>query len=397
MSRGPHDPPGRVPDRLERNGLPGEPPPSAELPGSPTPVDSAAKLGFHPASRGAWHDRGRPVDVYAASTDVLPPDLTAHAAFPAQPAFQTKPLDKEILFRHSGWRRDRRRVFDALRWVNAKPSRIQRFRDCGSNAWVVRNEEHPDQYAIAADHCRDRFCRPCARFRGQTIANNVANYLQNREYRFLTVTIKTTDLSLKEGVDKLYRCFALLRRSKLWMDKVLGGCAVCEVKPKDGGVGWHPHLHAIIEGKYLPLKPLRKLWLAITGDSFIIDVAYGKNPDAAARYLSKYITKPFDDGTTRTPHRLHEAIIALTGRRLATTFGCWRGLRLTHYVPTGTWVKVCGLTQLMAWARTGRPDAVALLQWLIDETPYTEIPRKPARAPPEFEKPTTYPVTATSD
>lgn len=334
------------------------------------------------------------MDVLAAATDVLPPDLNAHAAFPAEPAFTLSGIDCHVLFRHSGWHRDRRRVYDALVWVNATPSRIERFRECGANAWVVRNEEHPDQYAVVADHCHDRFCRPCARFRGNTIANNVAEFLRNREYRFVTVTIKTTDLTLKEGVDKLYRCFALLRRTKLWTDKVLGGCAVCEVKPKDGGIGWHPHLHAIVEGKYIPLKPLRKLWMQITGDSFIIDVAYGKSPEHAARYVSKYITKPFDDGTTRTPHRLHEAILALTGRRLVTTFGTWRGAKLTQYVPTGTWIKVCGLGELMVFARAGRPDAIALLKWLIDNVPYSEIPRKTPRAPPAFQKPTTYPVTA---
>lgn len=332
------------------------------------------------------------MDVFAACTDVLPPDLYAHAAFPAEPAFALGGCSGQVLFRHSGWHRDRRRVYEALKWVGATPSRIERFRECGANAWVVRSEEHPDQYAIVADHCHDRFCRPCARFRGNTIANNVADFLRNREYRFLTVTIKTTDLTLKQGVDKLYRCFRLLRRSKLWTDKVTGGCAVCEVKPKDGGVGWHPHLHAIVEGKYIPLKLLRKLWLKITGDSFIIDVSYGKTPEAAARYVSKYITKPFDDGTTRTPHRLREAITALTGRRLVTTFGTWRGAKLTEYHPAGTWIKVCGLGELMYWARAGDDDARELLKYLIDHVPYSEIPRKTPRAPPEFAVPPTHPL-----
>lgn len=332
------------------------------------------------------------MDVFAASTDVLPPDLTAHPTFPAEPAFRINGPDLQVLFRHSGWLRDRKRVFDALRYTDAKPSRIERFRGCGSNAWVVRNEENPDQYSVVSDHCRDRFCRPCARFRGQTIANNVAEYLQNREYRFVTLTIKTTDLTLKQAVDKLYRSFSHLRRAKLWTDKVLGGCAVCEVKPKDGGVGWHPHLHAIVEGKYIPLKPLRKLWLQITGDSFIVDVAYGRSPEHAARYVAKYITKPFDDGTTRTPHRLHEAILALTGRRLVTTFGTWRGAKLTVPHITGTWVKLCGLGELIYWANHGRQDAVELLQYLIDNVPYAEFPRPTGRAPPKFEPPTTHPL-----
>lgn len=337
------------------------------------------------------------MDVYAASTDVLPPDLNSHAAFPAEPAFWQQSPDSQVLFRHSGWLNDRKRVFNALVHVQASASRIDRFRNCGANAWVIRNEEDPEHYAVASDHCHDRFCRPCARFRGHTIANNVAAHLERREYRFVTLTIKTTDLTLKQGVDKLYRSFGALRRTKLWTDRVRGGCAVCEVKPKDGGVGWHPHLHAIVEGKYLPLKPLRKLWLQITGDSFIVDVAYGRTPEAAAKYVSKYITKPFDDGTTRTPHRLHEAIVALTGRRLVVTFGTWRGLHLTHYCPTGTWVKVCGLGELMAAATKGILEAQELLRYLIDHVPYSEVPRTTPRAPPKFDPLTLYPLPPYGD
>lgn len=323
------------------------------------------------------------MDVLAASTDVLPPDLTLHPTFPAEPAFSPDAAALDVLFRHSGWLHDRKRVFTALRQIYGVNARTDRFRHCGSNAWVIRNDEHPDEYAVASDHCHDRFCRPCARFRGHTIANNVAAFLRNREYRFLTITIKTTDLTLKQGVDKLYRCFGRLRRSKLWEDKVTGGCAVCEVKPKDDALGWHPHLHCIIEGKYLPLKPLRKLWLEITGDSFIIDIAYGRDPEKAARYVSKYITKPFDDSTTRTPYRLHEAIVALAGRRLVTTFGTWRGARLTVYVPTGTWIKVCALCVLRHHAERGDSDALQLLTHLVDRTKTEQDPPNTGRDPPE--------------
>jgi hypothetical protein len=195
----------------------------------------------------------------AVFTDVLPPDLSLHPSFPPQAALRPNVHDQDVYFRHSGWLNDRKRVHDALATVFPASTRLQRFRDCGSHAWVIRNDDDPSQFAVVSDHCRDRFCRPCAAFRGRVIAHNVAAYLGSRPYRFLTVTIKTTDLTLKEGVDKLYRCFAALRRSKLWRATVRGGCVVCEVKPKIGTTGWHPHLHAILEGKFLPIKPLRKL------------------------------------------------------------------------------------------------------------------------------------------
>lgn len=318
-------------------------------------------------------------------TDVLPPDLTMHPTFPAQPGFVPMAADQDVYFRHSGWLRDRRRVFEALGTAFPRSTRLTRFAECGSRAWVIRNEDQPDLYAVASDHCHDRFCKPCASFRGRVIANNVAAYLRNRPYRFLTLTIRTTDLTLKQGVDKLYRCFAALRRTKIWDSKVSGGCAILEVKPKESGTGWHPHIHAILEGRYLPLPLIRRHWMRITTDSFIVDIAKGRDPEQAARYVSKYITKPFDDGTIRNPERLLQAVEALHGRRLVATFGRWRGQRLTVYTPTSTWIRIAPLGMLRAKAKAGDDDALTLYTYLSDNKTYRNVPKPRIRGSPAGE------------
>ena len=328
-----------------------------------------------------------PPETVPIFTDVLVPDLILHPTFPAQPAFRPDHAQLDAHFRHSGWLRDRRRVYEALQVVFPGSTRTERFRTCGTNAWVIRNEENPEHYAIVSDHCRDRFCRPCAAFRGRVIAHNVKEYLRNRRYRFLTLTIKNTDLTLKAMVDKLLRSFGALRRTKIWNDRVTGGCAVLEVKPKDYGPGWHPHIHAIIEGKWLPLPLIRKHWLRITTDSFIVTIGDGKDAEKAARYVNKYITKPFDDGTTRTPARLLQAIEALHGRRLVMTFGKWRGQRLTEYHPSGVWVKICPLSLLRDSAAADDPEAIDLLAFLTHKgashnLPRPDTPNTPTDAPP---------------
>lgn len=326
-------------------------------------------------------------------TDVLPPDLTLHASFPAEPAFRPDSLDQDVHFRHSGWLHDRRRVYDALRAVFPRSTRVDRFRLCGANAWVIRRlpqeravgmvaETAREVYAVVADHCHDRFCRPCSRFRSRTIANNIASYIRNRRFRFLTITIKTTGLTLKQGVDKLYRSFAKLRRTRLWTSRVTGGCCTCEVKPKSGDNGWHPHLHCIIEGKFLPLKPLRKLWMQITGDSYIIDISLGKDANDAARYISKYITKPFNADVIRNPDRLEQAVHALHGRRLVSTFGHWRGQQMTEHRPHGEWVRVSSLSSVRDAAYAGEPLALQLLTFLHKTQPYCEHPRPRGHDPP---------------
>ena len=315
-------------------------------------------------------------------THLVPDDLTPQQPFPPEAALTEHALDADVSFRHSGWLTDRKRIHDAIESVFPHSRRLCRFERCGENAWVIRDEEDPDRVSIASDHCRDRFCQPCSAFRARVIAGNVSRFLGSRQYRFLTVTIKTTDLTLKEGIDKLYTSFATLRRSTLWNQKVTGGCVVCEVKPKSVGRGWHPHLHCIIEGKYLPLAPLRKLWLDITGDSFIIHIARGRDSDKAAAYVTKYVTKPFGDGVTRNHNRLCEAIDALHARRLIATFGSWTGAKLTLYSPSGVWVKVCTLCELRYDAWLGKPDAVALLATLAVNQTTSQVPAADSRGPP---------------
>jgi len=325
-------------------------------------------------------------------THLVPADLSLHPTFPPQAALRPDALEQDVHFRHSGWLADRKRVFTAIATAFPDSTRLSRFRTCGANAWVIRNEDDPSSYAVASDHCHDRFCQPCANFRGRVIAHNVAEYIGTRRYRFLTVTIKTTGLTLKEGVDKLYRDFAKLRRTKLWNEKVTGGCVICEVKVSSTSDNWHPHLHCIIEGKYLPLKPLRKLWLNITGDSFIIDISLGRDADAAAGYVTKYVTKQFDDATLRNPPRLLQAIEALTGRRLIATFGSWRGQRLTAYTPSGVWVKVAPLSVLREAAERGDDDARAILRTLADDQLYCQVPSPRPRPPPDDTSPVTLPI-----
>lgn len=324
-----------------------------------------------------------PADLPTSQARLDPQDLTYRPWFTDPPSRGECAVNSEIAFRHSGWLNDRRRVYDALEIIDRFSKRADRFRYCGSDAWVVYDEANPDHVAVVSSHCHDRFCRPCSRFKAHTVAANLSAYLGNRPYRFLTLTIKNTGLTLQQGLDKLYHAFARLRRTRFWNSRVVGGCAVCEVKPSSGGTRWHPHLHCIIEGKYLPKAVLESKWLEITGDSYICDIKLGTDSANAARYVAKYITKPFDDDTIRRPHRLTEAIKALTGRRTVTTFGSWRGVKLTVYEPTTTWVKLCSLSSVIFKAQSGDPEARHLLALLSDDEQLLELPTPEPRPPPE--------------
>jgi hypothetical protein len=101
-----------------------------------------------------------------------------------------------------------------------------------------------------------------------------------------------------------------------------------EVKRSKAGK-WHVHAHIVAESKYLPQHELSAEWLAVTGDSPVVDVRMINNVEAAASYVAKYGSKAFDSGLLRQPKILAEVIGALKGARLCTTFGAWRGAKLT--------------------------------------------------------------------
>jgi hypothetical protein len=143
--------------------------------------------------------------------------------------------------------------------------------------------------------------------------------------RFLTFTLKHNDTPLADQLDRLYLAFRTLRRRPLWRTQVTGGAMFLEVKVgKDGR--YHPHLHVLAEGGWIDQKALSADWLAVTGDSFIVDVARVDDPGHRARYVTKYATKPADSTIIRDPAKLDEFLIAIKGRRLYQPFGNWRAL-----------------------------------------------------------------------
>jgi hypothetical protein len=154
-------------------------------------------------------------------------------------------------------------------------------------------------------------------------------------------------MTLADAVVKLYTSFAKLRLTTFWRTRVTGGCAVCEVKPTQDGLRWHPHLHLLVQGHYIPQGWLAQKWYAITGDSYIVDVRSCTHSTDAARYVTKYLSKPVPSSIVRSPDALVEAIRALGGRRMVATFGDWRGLKLTHTETKAAWTKLCSYAELI--------------------------------------------------
>ncbi len=283
------------------------------------------------------------------------------------PVFAPDPLDvncRAVDFRHSGWAHDRRRVYDALRRTHQTGNRLAGFRECGKNAFVYESVDRPGEYTIGGSSCHDRFCLPCARERSRIIAQNVLQHIAGKQSRFLTLTLHSTSEPLAQLLEKLTHDFTLLRRTKLWRNKVVGGVAFLEIKWSAKLQRWHPHLHCMLQGRYLPQRELSELWLQVTGTSRILDIRYVSDQAHVTHYITKYASKPLDHTVTMQPGKLDEAVNALKGKRLCLTFGTWRGLVLTEPPDDGQWVNIGSLVELIDRAETGEHKAAEVLRTL---------------------------------
>jgi len=296
------------------------------------------------------------------ATALLDTDETASHVPPKEPLPQveglrddyrlTPILPEEVEFRHSGWTARRRNVWDALVRTVQSPARLDRFRNCGSGCVV---EWHPEEkrWRLSANYCRDRCCQPCGAARSHQVEAALRSWIDDRPLRFVTLTLRhTPHLTLAEQLKRLYDCFGCLRRRIWWKDKVKGGVAILELKLGHDAL-WHPHLHILLESKFLPQKGLSHEWFAVTGDSYIVDVRLVGGTDNELRYVCKYVGKPLDSSVYNRAPMLDEFVRAIKGKRLILPFGTWHKLNLDAESKQSIgWITIGSLAGLIADAQT---------------------------------------------
>lgn len=306
------------------------------------------------------------------SSVALPPPVPILAVCPAR--------TPSCRWRHSGWADTRDLVYQALQRTHQTPSRQHAFQYCGSSVYVQQSLTDPAVYRLAGSGCHDRFCLPCSQHRSRVIAERVLARIRGQVVRFLTLTLRTDSEPLAVSLDRLYRAFGSLRRSPLWRDHVDGGVAFCEIIWMPQSRRWHPHLHCLIQGTYIQQSALRAAWLAATGDSDIVDIRLVRDDRRASRYVTKYASKPYNSSYLHDPELLDEAVVALKGRRLALTFGSWRGYPLVVPPSEVRWITIGQLDSVYAAAvagdKTSRAAILALPAGLL------EVLLHSCRAPP---------------
>lgn len=203
-------------------------------------------------------------------------------------------------------------------------------------------------------HCGNRFCEICMKSRQwkarQKIRVLVDSLQLEKGFRLkmLTLSVPNTD-DLAAGVDHLIASFRRLRQRSYWKNRIKGGLAVVEISGRSGN--WHPHLHILIESKFLKYAKIHKDWCDVSGGIgvYISDV----NSKKVVNYITKYMTKTETSGDDTI-----NASRALKGKRLFQPFGTWH--KKCNDIPKIEYAcPKCGLNNLV-WDRILFSDALTV-------------------------------------
>lgn len=308
---------------------------------------------------------GTPADFAPAASTGLDPLESTQQQDPVSLLFNPPTLPDEPVqtFRHRSWHQRRVRVASAMAVADISPRRKGAFLTCGCQAWVLRSVESPDNFRVIPDFCHDRWCVPCANGRAARITANLLEHLQDQQTRFLTFTLAASPDPLRARIDRLLAAFSKLRHRVFWKERVSGGAGFLHITRGKAGDHWHPHLHVIVQGKYIRKSELIDAWLQITGDSFVIDIQFVHDPRTVGRYVTQYASKPLDPRLLRDPPALVEAIDSLRGRKLLYAFGTWSRWQLLSHPSDEAWVLYGHVNELMYRATNG--DELADLVLLV--------------------------------
>lgn len=293
--------------------------------------------------------------------------------------FPATPLEQN--FRHRSWSARRAKIEAVIAQQTSRNLRLERWQACGGQAqvyWHIPDRRH----VVFSLRCHDRFCWPCAKARSNLVAKNLQKALGKQQPRFVTLTLRANTDPLTKQIDRLYLAYRTLRYDPWWKKKVTAAASFCEITLNPETRLWHPHLHPLVCGDFLPQSVLARKWLGVTGDSPIAHIKMVPDTETVCRYVCKYASKPMDDSVFDDQERLAELVYSLKGRRLCLATGTMAkaGLLDKPAPICMTDLKHLGsLTEVHAQAALGQAWATAALsscqkgcQW-EDLAPFDEL------------------------
>ncbi|MBA7582049.1 hypothetical protein ES708_23969 [subsurface metagenome] len=206
------------------------------------------------------------------------------------------------------------------------------------------------------DRCWHRLCPECAPIRAVRLFEAHKVLVGQPNLKHLVLTIKNVPHLHWSSVTTIRRYFTRLRHRKLFRLAWRGGIYTIEFT-YSLATGWHIHIHALIDGRYIPKAEISKHWLEITGDSEVVWIeavttcgdtsvkcrwraktARQNSEDKSvwacnfrgncehqingSKQVLKYILKPTLE-LLNDPEELDSFLTVIQGRHLVAGFGKW--------------------------------------------------------------------------
>ena len=217
--------------------------------------------------------------------------------------------------------------------------------------------------------CNSRLCPFCGQSKARKVADKLHALITRMDApRHVTLTYRSNTNPLRLQLKQLRAAAANMRRSPLWKKHVLGGSYSIEVTRNAETGLWHPHLHLIIDGTYMPQKLLARLWADVMPGGEHVWITKVDDARNAAWEVAKYIGKPpLVKGWPAAAIR--EFAQATHGTRMIQTFGLFFNEKLdadeeeplTH--PDDRFVSLPRIAWLAKFGHDLAADAVTLF-WL---------------------------------
>jgi len=239
---------------------------------------------------------------------------------------------QEVL--HERHDRHRRRIIAALDDGYTRSHRRSAVRLAGCSS-AARFYVDPDIGRVRPwlNRCMHKLCPFCGRARTAHVAKQLEAIMQAmKRPRAMILTVRSNDRPLRDQIAALRRSFRQLRSRRFWKDRVLGGAYTLEITLNERTELWHPHLHIIYDGAYMPVKLLQHNWHDVTGGSEVVWVQDVRDAPGAARELAKYIGKVQQVDRLKD-HHIRAYADGVNGSRMVQTFGDTHGRRAEDHDP----------------------------------------------------------------
>jgi len=274
-------------------------------------------------------------------------------------------------------------------------TRAAKLSFCRTSAYFVRHRV-TGEIRVASSRCKLRWCPLCIRTKRFILVTTIVPWLKKAiKPKFMTLTLKHSNAPLSHQIRSLYDFSRNLRRRPWFKKRCKGGIWFFQLTQNKDDGAWHPHLHLLCEGRYIPHRELSAIWLDVTGNSKIVDIKAVKDVKKAAEYVARYATAP----CKLSDFSVEDAITvfdALHGLRICGTFGTGRAIKLAPQKcdDASEWEELCKFSEVMKLRQDTDFHETIYKCWVKGE-PCDIVPKPPPDHSlkfeiPEHEEPATY-------